>query len=120
MQFQPIFWLRTASPTVSARHPLAGYEGRANYSVLQLEPVPPPKTAIMVVIASGGTNWTAKMAASGAFEVLVKSQKMSLTPLFCLRKCCRTGNRIGPRDKVLNQPLQSLIQNLQKLNQKVK
>jgi hypothetical protein len=39
----------------------------------------------MVVIASGVTNSTAKIAASGGFEVLVKSQKMSLTPLFCLR-----------------------------------
>jgi len=74
----------------------------------------------MVVIASEGTNSTAKITASGGFEVLFKSQKMSLTPLFCLRKCCRTGNRIGPRDKALNQSLQSLIQNLQKLNQKVK
>jgi hypothetical protein len=74
----------------------------------------------VVVIASGGTNSTAKMTASGGFEVLGEESKNVTNPVILLEKCCRTGNRIGPRDKVLNQSLQSLIQNLQKLNQKVK
>jgi hypothetical protein len=70
--------------------------------------------------ATGGTNSTAKIAARGGFEVLGEESKNVTNPVILLEKCCRTGNRIGPRDKALNQSLQSLIQNLQKLNQKVK
>jgi hypothetical protein len=39
----------------------------------------------MAVIASGGTDWMAGIAANGGSEVLVKSKKMSLSQLYCLR-----------------------------------
>jgi hypothetical protein len=74
----------------------------------------------MVVIASGGTDWMARIAANGGSKVLVKSQKTSLTPLFCLRNSAGQAIGIGPLDTALNQALQNLIQNLQRLNQKVK
>jgi hypothetical protein len=41
-------------------------------------------------------------------------------PVILLEKCQRTGNRMSAAGKRLNQVFHSLIQNLQKLNQKVK
>ena len=98
-----------------ARHPV-GYEDRVPD---RLEPVRRQRSD-MAVIASGGRDWMARIAANGGSKVLVKSQKVSLTPLFCLRNSAGQAIGIGPLDTALNQALQNLIQNLQRLNQKVK
>jgi hypothetical protein len=56
----------------------------------------------------------------GAFLDFDRRFKDAPNPIILLEKFGRTGNRIGPLDKALNQVLQNLIQNVQWLNQKVK
>jgi hypothetical protein len=80
-RFQSILWLRMPAARAGARHPVAGHEDRVPD---RLEPVR-RQGGDMAVIASGGTDWMARIAANGGSEVLVKSQKMSLTQLYCLR-----------------------------------
>jgi hypothetical protein len=81
MQFSVHPLAQNASSAGRARHPVTGYEDRVPDG---LEPVR-RQGSDMAVIASGGTDWMARIAANGGFEVLVKSQKMSLTQLYCLR-----------------------------------
>ena len=79
--FQSILWLRMPAARAGAGHPVAGHEDRV---LDRLEPVR-RRGGDMAVIASGGTDWTSRIAANGGSEVLVKSQKIPLTPLFYLR-----------------------------------
>src|SRR6266852_1987748 len=54
----------------------------------------------------------------GTIEVLTEDSETSLSRLYCLRNSAPTGNRMASAGETLNQVLQSLIQNLQTLNQK--
>jgi hypothetical protein len=59
------------------------------------------------------------MRASGSAEVSTENQEALLSQLYCLRNAPGPAIEDWPPLKALNPVLPNLIQNLQKLNQKV-